>query len=122
MNKQIISLHFPYLPLHLSLKLNKNQKIDTDTEALVDTGFSGDIAVPSDWIKNGHRPSGYATWAMADGSSTMAPIYLGVVRLSDHAPIPVTITVLGDEIIVGRGLIDSFKLILDHGRKLIVEI
>jgi predicted aspartyl protease len=83
MNKSIISSHFPFLPLHLKLKLNKNNAIDTETEALVDTGFSGDIVVPSDWTKNGHRADGYVTWTMADGTSTMAEIYLGIVRLFD---------------------------------------
>lgn len=126
MNKSIISLHFPYLPLHIKLKLNKNYEIDTDTEALVDTGFSGDIVIPTNWIKNGHRADGYVTWTMADGTSTMAEIYLGIVRLVDLEEskpniIPVTITVLGNEVIVGRGIIDQFKLTLDHGRKLLLE-
>lgn len=126
MNKRIISSHFPYFPLHLKLKLSKNQEIETDIEALIDTGFSGDIALPLDWIKNGHLPDGYATWTMADGSSTMTAIYIGSVRLIDLEKdkpffIPVIITVLGDEVMAGRGLTDRFKLTLDHGKKLIVE-
>jgi predicted aspartyl protease len=125
-SKHIVSSRFPYLPLRVHLKLNRNQEIDTDTEALVDTGFSGDVALPSSWVTNGHRPDGYVTWMMADGSSTMAAIYLGSVRLvglEEDVPIsiPCTITVLGDEVIAGRGLTDRFRLTLDHGKKLIVE-
>lgn len=127
MSKQLISSRFPYIPLHLNLKLGKREHVAIDTEALVDTGFTGDLAVPAAWIKNGHRPDGYVTWMMADGSDIWAPIYLGTVRLPDLEEgkpilIPLTITVLGNEVIAGRGLIDHFKLIFDHGRKLIVEL
>jgi predicted aspartyl protease len=81
-SKQIVSSRFPYLPLRVHLKLSRNQEIDTDAEALVDTGFTGDVALPSSWTTNGHRPDGYVTWTMADGSSVMAAIYLGSVRLA----------------------------------------
>jgi hypothetical protein len=34
---------------------------------------------------------------------------------------PVMISLLGEEAIVGRRLTDSFRLILDHGMRVIVE-
>jgi predicted aspartyl protease len=126
MSKHVVSSRFPYLPLKVHVRLNRDHQIDTLAEALVDTGFSGDVALPSSWLTNGHLPDGYATWTMADGSATLAAIYLGTVRVVGleeemPSPIPVTITVLGDEVMAGRGLTDRFRLILDHGRELIVE-
>lgn len=106
------------------MKFTRQDALDIDTEAFVDTGFSSDIALPAAWIKNGHRPDAYATWTMADGSKVMAPISLGTIQvlgLEAKEPLPMTITVLGDELMAGRGLIDHFKLTFDHGKVLIIK-
>jgi hypothetical protein len=37
------------------------------------------------------------------------------------ASFPGAITAIGSESLVGRGVIDRFRVILDHGRNIIVE-
>ncbi len=42
-------------------------------------------------------------------------------RVGPSAAIPVLVTTLGSEALVGRNLIAHFRVILDHGQRLIVE-
>lgn len=41
----LVSSHFPYLPLHVELRQSESQ-----IEALLDTGFDGDLAVPRQFV------------------------------------------------------------------------
>lgn len=112
-----VSSRFPYLKLTIKV-LSRNLKV----EALVDTGFSGEVVLPSEMIMNGQPPKGYSRWTLADGSTKLAPNFLGTVRIGKFKPIDVSIAVLGDEPLIGRGLTDRFKVIFDHGKKIIVEL
>jgi predicted aspartyl protease len=111
----VTSERFPYLPIRLSV----DQQV-IDVEALVDTGFNGDLVMPLDLI-GGVTPSSHLYWALADGSPVRAPVYRGAVQLGSLGTFPILVTALGDEPIIGRGLTDRFRVILDHGRRLIVE-
>lgn len=51
---------------------------------------------------------------MADGSEVSAPVYLGTVRIGTRQLGPVTGLVLGDEPIVGLGVITQFRVVIDH--------
>lgn len=112
----VVSARFPYLPLHLEVRHRV-----ADVEALLDTGFDGDVIVPSHLVTNGQAPNGHLRWELADGSRVLAPYYLGMVRIGTLGPYPVVVTALGDEPMVGRKLIERFTVILDHGQRLIVE-
>jgi hypothetical protein len=48
-------------------------------------------------------------------------MYFGTVQVNDVGSLDALITALGDEPIVGRGVTDRFRLILDHGTQVIVE-
>ncbi len=37
------------------------------------------------------------------------------------SPLPAVVTVPGDELLVGVGLARHFRIVLDHGRQVIVE-
>jgi hypothetical protein len=41
--------------------------------------------------------------------------------MAEVGSVDVLVTVLGDEPIVGRGVTDRFRLVLDHGERVIVE-
>lgn len=115
MNQRIESSHFPYLPLRLEVQ-NRTHEV----EALIDTGFDGDVTVPPNVLANGH-PDDYHRWTLADGSHVYAPYYLGTVQVGDLGAVEAVITGLGDEPLVGRGITDRYQITLDHGQRVIVE-
>lgn len=116
MSRLLTSSRFPYLPIHVEIRQQGEQ-----VEALLDTGFDGDLAVPLGFIDNAAPPDGYVPWTLADGSEVFAPTYDGTVRLGDFPPLAAAITVMSTEPIVGRGVTDQFRITLDHGKQVIVE-
>lgn len=85
------------------------------------TGFDGSVAVPPRLLTSREPPDDYQSWTLADGSNVAAPFYFGTVHLGDVGAFPTAITALGDEPIVGRQVTDRFRLILDHGERVIAE-
>jgi predicted aspartyl protease len=47
MSKKLTGAKFPYLPLTIHVRVSNRKHIDLQTQALIDTGFSGDIVVPA---------------------------------------------------------------------------
>lgn len=115
-NGRLVSLRFPYLPIQLELRLQ-----GVELEALLDTGFDGDVIVPRPLITTRFAPDGYLWWTLADGSRVLAPYYVGTVRVGQLGAVPAVVTTLGDEPLVGRGVTGHFTIILDHGQRLMVE-
>jgi hypothetical protein len=67
-------------------------------------------------------PDGHFKLIVADGSSVEAPFCLGDIQLIGFPPITdVEIVCLGDEYIIGRGILDRFEIVLDHGRRVILR-
>ena len=115
-NGRYISFRFPYLDIRIRVCQR-----DTDVEALLDTGFDGDVAVPQGLVADGHPPDGHSRWALADGSMILVPYYRCTVQLGGLGPFPATVIALGDEPLVGAGVARHVTIILDHGRRVIVE-
>ena len=113
---RVISTRFPYLPIRLVVN---RQAIEV--EAFLDTGFDGDVVMPRPLMSTTASPDSYLYWALADGSSVRAPAYLGTVEMKPLGSFPVVVTILGDEPLIGRRLTDRFRVILDHGARVIVE-
>jgi predicted aspartyl protease len=91
-------------------------------EALLDTGFDGDVVLPESAAADLAAPDSFLTWSLADDSQVVVPAYLGIIELVElTATLPVLISVLGDEGIVGRGVSDRYRVTLDHGRQLVLE-
>ena len=94
--------------------------------ALLDTGFSDQLIIPSTAVLEADgvvpEPDDWIDARVADGRSVPAPLYFGAIELPDLAPVDgVCIIVMGDQYIIGRGIIDLFKVTLDHGERLIIE-
>lgn len=120
----LVGFRFPYIPLRIVFT-TAHQSLDLVIEALVNTGFDGDVIVPSsliDELAATEEPDSFVIWRLADGSEVVARAYVGTAELpgipGSHA---VLISVLGDEPIAGRGLTDRFRLILDHGERIALE-
>jgi hypothetical protein len=47
MSNKLISTKYPFLPLSIHVRVSTRKQIDLTTQALIDTGFSGDIVVPA---------------------------------------------------------------------------
>jgi predicted aspartyl protease len=126
MSQKLTSTKYPYLPLTIRVRVNKSKQIALDTQALIDTGFSGDIVVPTTGELKQFPPDAYATWTMADGSEVMAPIFLGTIRFPQldedvGEMVGITVTVLGDQPLIGQSVLRRFTLTLDHGKQVILE-
>ena len=126
MSRKLTSSKYPFLPLTIHVRVSSRKNIDLHTQALIDTGFSGDIVVPVTEELKQPTPDAYATWSMADGSEVLAPIFLGTIRFPEldedvAEMVGVTITVLGDQALIGQSVLRRFTLTLDHGKQVILE-
>jgi predicted aspartyl protease len=113
---RLVSNRFPYLPVHLEVRRGVH-----DVEALLDTGFDGDVSLPPAMISNGGQPDGHQRWILADGSTVLAPYYLGTLRIGTIEVPGILVTAVGDEPLLGRGILTDVTVTLDHGRRVIVE-
>ena len=107
---------FPYL--RVTFTVRERTEI---VEALIDTGFDGDLVVPRELITNGQPPDSFQAWVLADGSRVRTGVYAGTVQIGSLPPLPADIVALGEEPLVGRGVTDRYRLILDHGQRVILE-
>lgn len=119
MNDFSSNLPFPYLLVQVQIRASK--KIELELEALVDTGFGGGVAIPRGLVDLTDLPSMDTNWVLADGTEVATPAYLGYVQVGKFAPILASIIVLGDEPLIGRQVLNHFKLTFDHGQKIIIK-
>lgn len=115
-SKILISSRFPYLPVKVEIGQTKYK-----VEALLDTGFDGEIILSPSLISNGKLSKQTAVCKLADNSIVEVPTYMGSIKLGRHTLNKILIIVMGDEPIIGREVIKHFKVTLDHGKKIILE-
>lgn len=116
LTQRFTSPRFPYLPLRLQVRQRTH-----DVEALLDTGFGGDVTLPPQAIMSVGAPDDYVLLRMADASVVWAPYYNGTAQINAMGAFPVQVVAMGRQSLVGRGITDRFMVILDHGRQLIIE-
>lgn len=112
----LISSHFPYLPVKVTVK----QRV-FDVEALLDTGFDGEIILPPGLAINGELPYWYVDCQLANELVVKIPAFKCSLKLANKKINEVTALIMGDESVIGREIIKHFKVTLDHGRKIILE-
>ena len=111
----MISSPFPFLRIKVMLGDR-----DYEEDALLDTGFNGDVAVPYHVELD---PSGRTTeLILGDGSLIRARSQLGQVQLGDLEPVPAEIIAMGSNFVIGTGILRHYEVILDHGQRVIVNL
>ncbi len=116
-NSPLISNRFPYLPLTLTV-----QGGSLNVEAILDTGFDGEVVIPQYTLPPWVTPDGLIDWTMANGATVQASAYSGTVLIGHFGPFNVTISSMGNVALIGRALTDLFTIILDHGKQVIVTL
>ena len=112
----MISPQFPYLPVEVHLE----GRVLRDSAALVDTGFDGDISIPT-LESIGMQPVGREWLILATGREDYAFVFNGNVRLGDFNLLPARILAAGDQYVIGTGILRHYEVILDHGQRVIVN-
>jgi predicted aspartyl protease len=115
--QRVVSTTYPYLRIRVSLRGQEFEAL-----ALVDSGFTGDVVIPEGLAQFPvGSPDTWVDWEVADGAVIPAPLYYGTVEIIGFPPIPAAVTILGQEHLVGTGVIDHYRVTFDHGQRLIVE-
>lgn len=117
-SQQVVSTDYPFLRVRVGIRGRRAEAL-----ALIDTGFEGAAVAPEDWADETlSDPEGFAPLQMADGSVSYAPLYVGSVEVMGLAPIDdIPITILGNEYMLGRDVIDLYAVTFDHGKRVVVE-
>jgi len=113
----IVSTRFPYLEIQVTVRGKTVQDW-----AYIDTGFDGYVVVPHNQVQV-LGPGDYVSlWELGDASLAPAEEYLGQVRLMGTATdLLARVTALGDEYLIGRALLDRWRIIFDRGQGVEVE-
>ena len=107
--------NFPYL--RFALRIGQQSY---NFDALIDTGFDGGFAVPQSFLEGAGPPQGYARWEPVVGPPVLAATYDATFQIDTLGPFPVTVTALGDEMLVDLEVINRFSITLDHGQRVVV--
>jgi predicted aspartyl protease len=115
-NRRLVSQRFPYFPIRVDLGRHVG-----DFEALLDTGFDGEVVIPESFAHGLGRPDQFRRFLLADGSESYGRVYRGTVTIGPFDSFPVEMVALGDECLVGARLASRFLITLDHGQRVIIE-
>lgn len=116
MDRRLVSARFPFIPITITIGT-----WTATLDALLDTGFDGDLTLPRRLASSIGAPDHYGEFIMADGAGVHRPVFLGRVEIGSIGDFPVEVAALGGDYLFGRGLSDRFSITLDHGRQIIVE-
>jgi hypothetical protein len=78
--------------------------------------------MPSIRLPPGTQTAGFTTLRMADGRFVGYPFHEGQLEVVGlDVKLQVAIALGGSEILIGRRIIDRFRVTFDHGREVVVE-
>ena len=116
---RVVSHDFPYLPIRVSVR-----GWGAEAEALLDTGFTGELIVPADAIPQDiGAPAYFITYRVADDRIVSSPVFYGDIEIPGLPPVSdVAIGVLGSKYIIGVGIMELYRIVLERARQVIVEL
>jgi predicted aspartyl protease len=114
----VVTPAYPYVEIEFIVGTFRSPTI----LAYVDTGFDGYLIIPIAQASFLGPPHFSAPWELGDGSVVHAQEYRGDILVSGLAVnIPARITLLGEEYLVGRSVVDHLRITFDHGQRLMLE-
>ncbi len=118
-NHTVTSEDYPYLPIRISIRGWQHEAL-----ALLDTGFTGELIIPGDVLPQQIGiPDGFMDFRVADDRIASSPMFIGDVEIGDLPTISdIAIGALGSKYIVGREILDRYRIILDRGERVIIEL
>lgn len=91
-------------------------------QALLDTGFDGHLVLPAVLGNQLGTPDYLVKTRLADNSENAFPAYLGGVEVVGLGLVYMArLTLLGNECLMGQGIIKRLRVTFDHGTQILVE-
>jgi predicted aspartyl protease len=82
-------------------------------EALLDTGFTGSLAIREQLVRTlGWQPHGYVEASLASGSAALG-LFIGEVVFDGRRQLVRAVTITSDDVIVGLSLLRGKRLLAD---------
>lgn len=115
--RRAVSERFPFVEVAWEVR---DQRSNAFT--FLDSGFDGFLMLSANWLGQLGTSDRVDWWQLADGSSVAAPTYFRTVRIVglDNV-IRCSISVIGNEVIVGLDLVRHYLVTLERGQRVIVE-
>jgi predicted aspartyl protease len=113
----VVSKDYPYLEVKVTVR-----NLSSHFQALLDTGFDGYLILPEVLNSQLGKPDFQVKTGLADGSARIASEYRGRVEIVGLNVLYLArIILLGDECLMGQGIIKRLKVTFDHGIQVVVE-
>ena len=113
----LVSQDYPYLPIKVTVR-----NFTLPFQALLDTGFDGHLVLPEVLGTQLGNPDYLVKTRLADNSENAFPAYLGGVEIVGLGVVYMArLTLLGNECLMGQGVIKRLRVTFDHGIQIIVE-
>ena len=114
----VVSENYPYLQVQFNVRGYEDK-----LKAYIDTGFDGYLIIPADYIAQLGKGDYISRWELGDSSTISANDYIGTVFIQDiDTPIIARITCLANETLLGRGIIDKFRVTFNRGQSIEIEV
>lgn len=112
-----VSTDYPYLQVQVTVR-----SFTLSFRALLDTGFDGHLILPETLSAQLGSPDFMVTTRLADGTEKEFQAYHGGVEIVGLGVVHLArLTLLGDECLMGQGIIKRLKVTFDHGNQVLVE-
>jgi len=113
----LVSTDYPYLQVEVTIRSFRSR-----FRALLDTGFDGSLTLPEALRSQLGKPDMFVRTRLADGTEKKFPAYKGGVEIVGLGVVYLTrFTLLGDECLMGQGIIKRLRVTFDHGNQIVVE-
>jgi predicted aspartyl protease len=114
----VVTPAYPYVEVEFAVGAFRSPTV----LAYVDTGFDGYLIIPAKQTSLLGPPQFFAPWELGDGSVVKAQEYRGDILISGlNVSIPARLTLIGEEYLLGRGVVDHVRMTFDHGQRLLLE-
>jgi len=113
----LVSSDYPYIQVRVTIG-----KYRLSYRALLDTGFDGYLVLPESLESQLGAPQFRVKTVLADGSESMRPKFRAAAEIVGLDLVYVVrLTLLGEECLIGQGIIRQLKVTFDHGKQVLVE-